>query len=360
MGGLDFARQGVKLSQLKAHDRLVIDPFFGDKLDNLSDFPCQHEGPILEVVNAYNVREAFYIAMCKKKKMLLVNKNKPRKVTFNQKKLLIKSDHYRYLVRPKNQILFKQISVRNWNQFSSLAEDSTMMIFSDLAYWPFDLNLDSSNIRSVIRHTWQGTVGVNIGVSFFLHIAMLKIDLSLLSDVSFYKDAAYIPMVLYFPVEAKKFLNPPSGIIYHWSLPKRLSNSDLHFTMPEFTGDPNEQKKRQGEILTQYCSAYKKTCSFNFQVKGEVGVDMNFSLSLDLVKAGFYPQYIKEPYNNSDKLGWELESNNSKNDEVGLFFRSANLTEGHHSWDLWLKPRLNHQKKSRQCPYPAFLRTINK
>ena len=102
-----------------------------------------------------------------------------------KKIFLIKTNYYRYFVRPKNQILFKNISVKHWGKFNSLAQDSTMMIYSDLAYWPFDLNLDSSNIRSFIRHSWQGSVGVNVGVSFFLHLALLKIDLSLLSDVSF-------------------------------------------------------------------------------------------------------------------------------------------------------------------------------
>ena len=117
-GGLDFARQGLKISQLKTHDRLVVDPIFGDKVKSFKDFPCKYKGPILEVINYNNSKEALYITLCKKDKKNRVVKTRRQNVFFDKKNLLIKTNYYSYFVRPKNQILFKNISVKHFGKFN--------------------------------------------------------------------------------------------------------------------------------------------------------------------------------------------------------------------------------------------------
>ena len=72
-GGLDFARQGVKISQLKAHDRLVIDPIFGDKLQSFEDFPCKCRsknccGYIIRAESRWRINKKF--SMSNKKRLI--------------------------------------------------------------------------------------------------------------------------------------------------------------------------------------------------------------------------------------------------------------------------------------------------
>src|SRR5690606_36012866 len=127
------------------------------------------------------------------------------------------------------------------------------------------MRFDSDDIVSQLEATRLGPVGDLANLSFFLKILFFKIRMSLTTSVGFYEDSGHIPMMVNIPVDARKYLNPGSGILYSWEVPEAAATGKSTISMPSLS--PKEVGKGHAHISKAglaYCA--KKTCLYKYSV----------------------------------------------------------------------------------------------
>jgi len=251
-------------------------------------------------------------------------------VQFMQDKALITSQGYRYYFDPSNHILFQRVEIKQNDKWVIAAEDSSLNIRSDIKNF-FTLNFDPTDISSRLEEYRMGPLGMVGRVSFYLNILFFKIKLALTTDVSFYKDSAHVPMIMFSPVEASKYLNPKSGIYYSWKdyLPMQRWN------IPDRILETTEVK----ELLNQKCQ--ESFCTHKMIVPDLL--TMEFQISRSLAEKGFIPVWAKA----EDVAKKTIPAIHIRPKAEGLYFETSRLEKGGHRWDFWLGLGAS---KAAKCP----------
>ena len=234
----------------------------------------------------------------------------------------LESATYLYNYSPSNHMLFKNVFLASAGQFNQFLSDSRLNIYADVKRF-FNLHFDQSDIESKIEEHDIRELGAVAAVPFFLKILFFKIRLSLTTDVNFYEDSVQIPMYISLPVGGKDHLNEGSGILYSFKIAKGV--------VPQSIDMPLVEAKTKGD--TKPWCGYS-VCSYKLSLKSSQNhMAFYFRIPLDLVKEGFYPQFVS-----SQKQLKALPSKYSKfmknDDEVGFFFKTNGLSKGQHPWDF--------------------------
>ncbi len=353
-GGIIFGETKLEVAQT---DRLIFNPkAFGRKKPSYLDFPCKPQ-IVYEAIDYLEKDKAAYLISCPDFKAENTVQNLGPQYSAEQGVLF--SENYSYKFDVKNQLLFEQIALGRGQDRILAAFHSDMAILADVKKF-FSVIFNSTEIQSKIISMQHGPVGVNTNLSFFLNMFFFKISLSLSTDVSFYQDSAYLPMVLYFPVSAESYLYPSSGLLYHWRLSEKFDENSIVVEMPDFSVDLLKKLKDDklflDSLLNKHCKK-KSWCEFSFTLLRPSQLRMTFRISRDLVAQGFLPIFVKNVDDFKKETAWDI-GNFSKVKRSGFFFSTMSLAEGFHSWDFWLQLGNVDEKKSKSCPYPISLNKL--
>lgn len=324
---------------------------FGERVINpLQKIPCKAKS-LVELKDKISGRFG-YLVQCNS----YGNSSYPQIVTFDSNKSTLKSRFYVYEFNPKNYMQFNKIKINdNLNEYLEVARDSKLVITSDVKNF-FTLHFDSRQIESNLEKSRLGPVANLARLSFFLRILFFKLDMSLSTDVAFFEDSGHIPMMINLPVDSFRFLNPKSGILYTWTLPRGIDHKGFSIKMPSI--DPEITGKgwsELGEIGGKYCSS--NICKFSFTSSNGVrSLTMKMEIANHLVKKGFFPQFVPDVAQYKDEMDWEIDIENGVH-RVGMYFEFSGLPKGGHPWSFWLKMSQG-KNEDYQCPRRIVLNSL--
>jgi hypothetical protein len=272
-----------------------------------------------------------YIAICQDEVSKMASKY-IRPVSYDLKEGVLESTRYQYRFKPSNHMLFDSVKIKSSkNGEIEVAKDADLLIRADVKKF-FNMQFDTSDIESKMKSSRGENVGAFANVGFYLNILFFKIAMDLTTDVMFFRNSSYIPMVLTTPVDAKKYLNHKSGVLYSFELPEKIKVSQS-MQMPVLSGE-----YASAEVGLPYC----KDSSCLFQVRfehehaREESLVMELILSRELVSQGMFPQFVQDVSSVAHSMEWELKKEHLQKKRVGFYMEISGLSQGGHPWDFWL------------------------
>ena len=357
---MDFSQRNKEWFQkpLADYDRFVFDvDDFEDSAPNISSICDKNYGPVYLLKNYLDPRKVAYLTLCK-------DSNDPHPnqepINFTSDQATIHSKNYKYQFNQRNYLLFQSIKSIDQSTHTPIAKNSEITMYVNVNDY-FKLNLDSNDISSNLEKMQNGPLGFNAGITFALNLLFFKINLSLLTYSSFYKDSAYIPMILYLPVDGSRYFNQDTGVYYHWdhSDTDEIDYKKTH--MPIYDQNLYERMHKNPSYLkfieSSYCNRHN-ICKFKFYSNKTSPLIIELTLHSSLIQKGFFPILIEDfqEYKKSSKA--ELKTTTSPgHGQSAIYFNFSKLDAGDHAWDLWMKLGNKTEENSR-CPHPIFLNRI--
>jgi hypothetical protein len=179
-------------------------------------------------------------------------------------------------------------------------------------------------------------MGLMGGLKFYLRILYFKIKMSLMPEVNFFDDSVFMPMILTLPVDAKKYLRRGSGIYYTWLGDKdtewlwdrsELETLDLAVLDPKFEGAARMPSEK-------YCNRSKCRYKILGRNHGRLFA-LHFEISRKAAELGFFPRLIRD-VPAVEKIIKHPVSRYPAQNRIGVYFETALMPEGEHSWDFWI------------------------
>ena len=349
--------------ELFSSDRIVIkEERFGPALKktNSTVFPCM-TNIIYEVLDASNRDRAGYLAWCKdaptKSPQLLASPPVIHRPESHQ----VLAAQYTYNYLPENHLMFSKILLHPTaaSPIKILASsNSEQMMRADIKNF-FTLVFDKDDVESELVNTRVGPVGLVGRLTFFLRILFFRVDLKLNTDVSFYGDSAYVPMVINFPTDAPSNVNPASGILFTYDVdPEKMRWLSTEKDIPSLR--PDLVKKGVGELVNigrRYCGS--KGCQF--AVRGKIDDyewAMNFVIPKKVLDQGFFPMWTTDYSGSLQDLGWDDDAKPNPK-RVGFYLETSGLAKGEHGYDFWIQIGTKDRPLREVCPVPLLAgRTI--
>ncbi|MCX6130971.1 MAG: hypothetical protein NTX25_18175 [Proteobacteria bacterium] len=313
------------------HDRLSFMPQkFGARFDGQGKLPCKAQ-QMAELRFGDNYA---YLAACGEERSAATSLDP---VQLDEQKRIVAAQFYRYHYSERNHLVFDEIKLAepNFKDYVSVAKDSDLLIVGDIKNF-FTLYFDSDDIDAFITHKRSGALGFLGSLQFYLKILYFKIQMSLIPEVNFFDDSVFMPMTLFLPVDAKKYLRSGSGIYYTWASARDTEwlwdQSQLEELNPEIL-DPH-YKGPVSKPSDSYCSKEKCRYSLLGRVKSRL-FSLHFEISRKAAELGFYPRLIRD-IPAIEKLLKHPVSRFSAAGRVGIYFETSQLPEGAHTWDFWI------------------------
>lgn len=312
---------------------------FGKRFDGKTPTPCAHT-QWLEI--SEHGRYA-YLFDCRGPSLRQGNFESP--VVHDEKQRVVGSPYYRFRYSERNHLVFDEIQIKTKDSedFLGVASRSDLVIVGDVKNF-FTMVFDAENFDARIVQKRSGPLGLMGGLEFFLKILAFKIELALMPEVNFFHDALFMPMTMYLPVDAKKYLRRGSGVYYTWeSSPEmvwlfqesKMEELDLATIDPDNEGESKDKSKGDGaRPPAQYCD--EQRCRFSLVGKmRERRFVMDFIISRQAADLGFFPRLIRDTKAVEKQLGRPV-SRFEKSSRMGIYFESARLPKGTHAWDFWI------------------------
>ena len=364
--------QKLLLDPLTKNDRIILyTKDFGRAKKKEEVFPCE-ASYVFALKDSLKSTNKAYLIRCIKKPMNILDAPRLSQVTFDTKQKTVESENYRYLFSTVNHMLFRKIIFYVNSENAAIKEQDTagnsdMLIRADVKKF-FTLSFGKSDVESELENYMLGPIALSAKVSFFLKILFFRIRLKLSTDVSFFPDAANIPMMVTIPVDAYKYLNAKSGILYSWEMEPGIAP----IIRPDFISILDESLVEKGsqelsKIGLSRC--IRDFCFYRveFNAWGRL-MAMNFSLPKYLVEKGFFPLYVPNVEKSAERMGWtDFERESAllakppfKSQRIGLYFETSGLPEGNHPWDFWMT--LGRKKTAWQysCPHPVTFDSVKR
>ncbi len=98
--------------------------------------------------------------------------------------------------------------------------------------------------------------------------------------------------------------------------------------------DPNG-KGPLAKVNPKYCDAKHCRFSLSGQVK-ERRFLMNFVIARKTADLGFFPQLMRDIPAVEKKIDRKISRYPSPQERVGIYFETARLPQGTHTWDFWI------------------------
>ncbi len=332
---------------------------FSKRFDGKAPFPCQ---PTTDIVELDSANGYAYLASCPDTYQKIAF---PEPVELDEKLRLVTARAYKYHYSKRNHLVFDRIDLADpsFKKYNSVAMNSDLLIVGDVRNF-FTLYFDSSDIDAFIIHKQNGSMGLMGGLQFYLKILYFKIQMSLMPEVNFFADSLFMPMTLTLPVDAKKYLRRGSGIYYTWLgdpntewlwEQSELENLDPAILDPNFKGtSPMPSEK--------YCNRVK--CRYKLLGRNQGRLfSLHFAISRKAAELGFFPRLIRD-VPAIEKLIKHPLSQYSAKDRIGIYFETARMPEGEHTWDFWIHFPENEQGTCninvRARPFLAVLPSLDK
>ncbi len=310
-------------------DRLTFDySEFGARRTR-EPFPCSSN--VALEVNAPNGNKAYFINCPNKPRP-----DHPLVASHDTRRSEISTSVYRYRYAPYNHLLFDELNLGA----KPIAAQSDQFIFADLINF-FSLTFGAKDFDAKIEFERTGPVALVGRLTFVLKILMFSIDLHLYPEVSFFKDAVHVPMVMQSPVDAPSYVHRGSGLFYSWVAGPGVSWLRDQSRIPPYGKDPR--------AALEYCDANQ--CYFS--IKARDGGDffaLDFTILRSLVAKGFFPQIIWDLDELENKLKMTVSKFPARN-RIGVFFEISGLAEGAHLWDFWLRFGKTLAELDGMCSY---------
>jgi len=348
-----FQEPSWRREQLTFQDRIALKPSdFGPAHPRPSDLPCTTTFANKVTLKSDPARAA-WIMGCRGPVAATTKSlpsGKPDLVQYQESGATLTSNNFTYAFNKKNQMLFESIVL---NGFGPLASKADLSIRSDVKKF-FTLNFDSSDVESYIELYRTGPVAVVARVSFYLKILFFKIKLALMTDVSFFDDAALIPMFISLPKSGRDHLHPGSGMIYSWKMDQEGSKIRERVQLPEIQPQVVRAGYQQlAEVGRRFCEG--DMCRFGYGVVADgKGLQLDFGIRRRLVEMGLFPQLVRDINPTRNALDWRRDRIGDLRDRRGLYLETSGLEEGEHQFDLWLRIG-QEQNWQSTCPTPALV-----
>jgi hypothetical protein len=354
-GRLIFGNESDRVNgNIGNHDLLTfkVEEFGSRAADNAKSRPCKTR-QLFELHS--DRRDSFaYLAICDNDFERLPRDS--HTVMFDDSQHLLQSQSYAYKFNSNNHMLFDSIKFRQADgSWEDIATDSRMLIRADAKNF-LTMHFDSRHIESKLEEKRVGPVASLARVSFFLKVLFLKIKMSLATDVGFFADSGHIPMLLNLPVDAFRYLNHGSGILYSWMLSPAMRQGSKDILMPRL--DPQLVKKSTkhlAEVGLRYCQGSECLYRYTVDLKGQL-LAMDIGIERRLVEKGFFPFYVEEVQAARDAMDWSGEGVGTSG-RSGMYFEVSGLEKGEHPWDFWLRLGAPVSQETA-CPEPISVRKI--
>lgn len=332
--------QDWQLKTIAPNDRLSFSPSeFGDEFNAQNAFPCK----TTQIFEIQAGSKYAYLAVCSEPSSL-VEPESP--VFYDEKRRLMRTNFYRYHYSERNHLVFDEILLadREFKVYEKVASRSDLVIVGDVRNF-FTMVFDSEDFDAKINYQRKGSVGLVGGLQFFLNVLAFRIKLALLPEVNFFDDALYMPMTMYLPVDATKYLRPGSGVYYSWDKSPDaewlLDASDMEVLDPQ-----SLSPDFKGPLLKpnpRFCTNFQ--CKYN--LKGKVrgrAFSLDFGISREAADLGFFPRIIKD-LRDVEKITKRAVSRFPAPGRIGVFFETSRLPMGTHKWDFWIRIETDKEPK---------------
>jgi hypothetical protein len=334
--------------RLGENDRMSFrKELFGRRWANRLKMPCA-TGRIYELRDPEDMDRWGYLAACDGAKSVPQPQFSPP-IVFSPKENKVQGPLYAYHYMPSNQLIFTKILLSPDARDLVVSQNSNQAIHADVKNF-FNLDFDKDDVESMLLDTRGGNVGLVGRLTFFLRVLFFKIDLQLNTAVSFFRDAVHVPMVINFPVDAFKRLNPGSGILFTWEIDRnamKLRSDDA--SLPKLRDDIALAGTKQ---LADYGRRYCQNGSCRYSLSGEIEGftwSMNFIIPETLVNYGFFPMYVDDTNQAKRSLKWHESPQDSAN-RIGFYLQTTGLPKGEHFYDFWINVAESGQPLQSSCP----------
>lgn len=346
------------------NDRIIFRvEHLGRKMRKEDKFPCKSD-QVWRVQDVKNRKKLGYIFSCKLNDTGLAkyaDLSQKSYVHYDKKKALIQSKAYKYSFNPENHMLFKSIGLLDGEKVTSVAFDSNIMIRANLKHF-FTFHFDADDIESVIQDVRIGPLGANARVTFYLKVFYIfTIRLALTTDVSFFEDAANIPMVIHIPEGAEGKLKENSGIIYSWNLRSDPLIKESKIGMPVMSDAMADTINSGSEAVAK---VGKKSCYGSSQCWYRYGLKanntdliMDFKINRSMVDKGFFPIYMEKISEYNKRMDWQINYKAGQ-EPRGFYFETSGLKPGAYPWGFWLGLGGEEDRSKNRCPRPLYLKKI--
>ncbi len=334
--------------KLTDNDRMSFrKELFGRRWNSRVKMPCA-TGRIYELRDPEALERWGYLAACDGLKSV------PRTefsspIVFTPKENKVQGPLYAYHYMPSNQLIFTKILLSPDARALVASYDSNQSIHADVKNF-FNLDFDKNDVESMLLDTRGGGVGLIGRLTFFLRVLFFKIDLQLNTAVSFFRDSVHVPMVINFPVDAFKRLNPGSGILFTWEIDRnamKLQSDEA--SLPKLREDiALAGTSKLADYGRRYCVAGSCRYSLSGEIEGFVW-SMNFIIPESLVNYGFFPMYVDDTNHAQRSLKWNDAPQDSPN-RIGFYLQTTGLPKGEHFYDFWINVAEPGQSIQTSCP----------
>ncbi len=345
---------------IEKFDRLVMSPAdFGPARTPGENLPCR--GPVVyQLEDKQSPGNFAYLTSCPG--VVRPDQIQQNAVAWLKESNVLETQRYRYEFNPKNNMLFRAVFLAGADgQKKLVARDSELLIKSDVKRF-FTMHFDSDDIESYLETTRLGPLGTLARVSFYLRILFFKIKMSLTTDVTFYDDAGHIPMMVHLPVEARRHLNPSSGILYSWALADGVAVDLSKLELPML--DPEQVKKGFKELSKVGLTRCRgDSCRYRFVAtagsdREERELAMEFEIARSLVEKGFFPHFVRDVAEFNGVMNWDINEAKLKSPRIGLYFEVSGLPAGGSPWDFWLRLGPPQGQVKGVCPRGLSIRRL--
>lgn len=324
---------------------------FGERYQGDIEWPCSS----VEVFEIGADQQFAYILVCKE--ALPDLSRETGSIVYTPSTRKVRARFYEYQYSERNHLVFDSIQLRSLDAKSmiSVATRSDLTIIGDVKNF-FTMVFDTDDIEAHIAHKRQGPVGLVGGLQFYLKILAFRIEMALLPEVNFFDDSLYMPMTMYLPIDAAKYLRRGSGVYYTWD---RLSGVDWkigesHMEILEGDAVNANREVPMSKPDPKYCT--KKLCSYDLKASAEgLSFSLNFEISRAAADLGFFPRLIRDMSALEKSLGRVVSQYPAK-DRIGVFFETAKLPKGTHKWNFWIR---SDSGQSSDCRRPLTIRPIS-
>lgn len=263
---------------------------------------------------------------------------------------VVTPDYY-YQYEGQNKLLFSSLALSKASKgsYHLIATAANQQLVGNFKNF-FTMVFDNKDFHVKERLSQSGEVGIYSQLNFLLKVLGMKVDLDLVTEVYFYPEGLYTPMILHMPLDAKKYLKKGSGVIYSWD------------QRPDFNWQASDVPSLEAmadvkAVLAKHCRA-----SCTFSIKGSaagaaVGHDvyLHFRLPRYLVAKGFFPVYFADEAELATAIGHKLttarggKAAKPARSRSGFYFEAFDLEKGSHRWDLAIDTRKPDQLSGLPC-----------
>lgn len=347
-----FTDEKWREERLHAYDRLsMASESFSTRYQAAIGFPCETEH-IFEI--ATSDRRYAYLAFCKTMER---DTAFMAPVAHDPEKGEVRTPDFLYRYARENHLLFNHLALSYGGSKVyplAVAGSSDQVIRADVKKF-FSMQFTKNDIEAQIAHERRGPLGLVGSVNFFLSILFFHIDLRLSPEVSFFDKVVFMPMVMHLPVDARKWLNPGSGLYYTWAPAPDVTVDWSHSKLPKF--DAGKVKAGPEELAAlgkPFC--YDHKC--RFKLVGEIATRLfalDFNIERRLVEKGFLPLFFSDQQQVENDMGAKVATIQDGK-RMGMYFETAGLSQGDHEWEFLIRFADNYGDLIKQCP--AELSTV--